>query len=119
MRGIHDIKTLGTLAREGKLIGVARDWHNVKGQAGHNGSPESSDWNINKHVYKGSTMVRRSRATFFYPDLYLDEQKIKECQIKLIQGQLQEMNQALVEGIPVSVSELERLKERLSQLRTE
>lgn len=118
-RGVHDIKTHSTLAREGKLIGVARDWHKIRNGAGDNSSPESSDWSIGKHVYnKGSTKVRRSRAMSFYSDLYLDE-KIKKYQMQLIQDQLQEMNQAMAEGILVSVSELERLKVRLSQLKTE
>ncbi len=116
IRGIHDIKTHGTLAREGKLISVARDLHKVRGQEGHNGS---SDWDISKHVYKKGTMkVRRSQAVPLYSDLYLDE-KIKKHQIEVVEDQLQEMNQAMAEGIPVSVSELERLKAKLSQLKTE
>lgn len=85
-RGLHDIKTCGTLTRKGGLTSVARDLNKTRDGAGNNGGSESSDWSISKHVFnKGPKMVRRPQATFLCPDLYLDEQKVKRYQIQLIQ----------------------------------
>lgn len=100
-RGLHDIKTRTSVARN-------------KGRAGNNSSPRSPDWNVDDSVYKkGPKGVRRSRI-----DVYLKE-RMRRRLIELVQVQLEDLEQAMAERIPVSASELRRLRARLSQLETE
>ena len=116
VKGVRDIKTHTTLAREGKLVSVARDWHK-RGQSGSGGGTESSDWSVERHVFKKeSANARRGRTAPSHYDLRL---KARKRQAQVIQDQLREMEQAMAEGIPVAADELERLKTRLSQLGAE
>ena len=60
IKGMGDVKTHVTLAREGKLVSVARDWHK-RGE----GSPESSDWSLDRHVFKKDRPVNVSQKKIF------------------------------------------------------
>lgn len=41
MRGLRDIKTHGTLAKEGRLVSVAKDLHRINGKGR---PPEEGSW---------------------------------------------------------------------------
>ncbi len=111
IRGMHDIKTHATLAREGKLVSVARDWH----KRNSNPTNSDSDWNTKHHVYNKPTQKPSSNP---YADPYTDE-KIKGCQVQIIKDQLQEMHQAVAEGLEINANEFERLEVQLFKLEGE
>ncbi len=122
MRGIHDIKTHGSLAREGKLVSVARDWHKINGGGGGIGSAGGNMGNWSPHAYRGEKEIKRSKPAkrFSSPitpfqDPNLDG-KIKSRQIEELQNSLAELEQAAGEGLSVSANELKRLKARLAEL---
>ncbi len=115
IKGMGDVKTHVTLAREGKLVSVARDWH----KRGEGGSESSDGWNVKQHVFKKDepTNVSRPKKSSHsgLSDLYMDE-KVKKQQIEAAKDQLQELKQAAAEGISVTPGEIERLEAKLSEL---
>ncbi len=124
IKGIHDIKTHGSLAREGKLVSVARDWHKREGGNGEGNAAGSDSWNVQQHVFrkdsgKGKPVRKVSSTrvhTPFNQDPNLDG-KIKSRQIEELKNSLAELEQAASEGIIVSADELERIKARLAELK--
>lgn len=122
IKGLHDIKTHGSLAREGKLVSVARDWHKINGGGGGIGSAGGNTGDWSPHVYRSEKEIKRSKPAkrFSSPitpfqDPNLDG-KIKSCQIEELQNSLAELEQAVSEGLSVSADELERIKARLAEL---
>ncbi len=121
MKGMHDIKTHGSLAREGKLVSVARDWHKCSEGGGGTGNSAGSDnWNVKQNVFrkdsgKGKLAKKVSSSVTPFQDPNLEE-KIKYRKIEELQNSLKELKQAASERIPVSVNELERIKSRLAEL---
>lgn len=121
IKGMRDIKTHAALAREGKLVSAARDWHKRSEWDGARGNTE--DWN--PRVYRMEKKIRRSRPakrfpsliSFFQdPNLY---EKIKSHQIEELRNFLAELEQAIMEGLSVSAKELERIKTRLAELQAD
>lgn len=118
IKGLHDIRTHGSLAQEGKLISVARDWH----RTGSNRAMDETasgfwDGKVEQHLYKkGPTRTSPLSRTAPLPFLY---EKIKIQQIQMIQDLIKEVRQAMTEGIPVAKGEFQRLEARLSQLKAE
>lgn len=117
VRGLRDIKTHGTLAREGRLVSVARNLHRL-GNGTEENTSHSSDWNIERHVYKKKKSANTATAIPLHRELYL-ERKVRLYQIAIIKSLLVEFQQATIEGLPVALHELERLKMRLTELQTE
>ncbi len=121
IKGIHDIKTHGSLARGGKLVSVARDWHKRSEGGSGAGNAEGSDsWNVQQHVFrkdsgKGKLAKKVSSPITSFQELNFGE-KIKSRKIEELQNSLVELEQADSEGLPVSANELERIKARLAEL---
>lgn len=118
VRGMRDIKTHGTLARAGLLISVARDLHRMENRGT---AAENSDWNVEQHVFKKDN--RRSSPPLYPPRSGLSfpvdfGKKVREHLLRIIPDVIAELRQAAAEGIPVSIMELERLENRLSQLKS-
>lgn len=116
LRGMRDIKTHGSLAREGRLISVARNLHGA-GSRESEGGTISDDWSIKQHIYpkKGSAGSRSRVTTSLHRELFL-ENKVRMYQIEVVRDFLQEMRQAIAEGIPVATQEFKRLTKRLAEL---
>ncbi|MBI2446606.1 MAG: hypothetical protein HYV51_02170 [Parcubacteria group bacterium] len=116
IRGIKDIKTHGTLAREGRLVSVARDWHKIGRSGSTEGSSENQFWDgsVKHMVFKKSAETRRPSRGLFQ-DIAL-EKKIQAARIAQIQESIAEMEMFASEGMPGGFAELERLKIKLSQL---
>lgn len=119
LRGLRDIKTHGSLDREGRLVGVAKNLHRIGSRESENGTI-SDDWSVKQHVYpKKKPPISRSKATAsLNRELFLDN-KVRLYQIEVVRDSLQEMRQALAEGIPVATQEFERLTKRLAELEAE
>lgn len=117
IKGMHDIKTsikTFTPIRSFRTVIVATSRHIVGGRVNFNSSSESPDWSVKQHEFKKPRRAVQSQSVFGY-DLYLDE-KIRKYLIQVIQDTLQEMEGAMVEGIPVVSGEIERLNEILASL---
>src|SRR3989344_2760287 len=110
-RGMRDIKTHGTLAREGRLVNVARDLHEL---GGIEDTPHSSGWDIERHIYKktkpAKTNIDSFRCHFF------SEREVRLHQIEIAQSLLAEFRQATAEGLPVALHEIELLETKLTEL---
>lgn len=119
LRGLRDIKTHGSLAREGRLISVARNLHRMESREREGGNI-SDDWSIERHIYKkkGPTKIFSPAVVPLHRELNL-ERRVRLHQIGVIRDFLQEMHQAIAEGIPVAVHEFERLTRRLTELEAE
>lgn len=113
VRGLRDIKTHGTLAREGRLVSVARDLHRINKKGGF---PEEGSWDgtINPMVLKRGTGTRRPSRDLFQ-ELVL-ERNIRATQIATAQELIVEMDGFVEEELPGALDELSRLKTKLSQL---
>ncbi len=112
IKGFRDIKTHGTLAREGRLVSVARDWHRIK----RGGSLENESWNggVERMVFKKSAKMRRPSRDLF--QTFALEKMIQETQIKQIWESIAEMEIFASEEISGAIAELQRLKTKLYQL---
>ena len=111
IKGMRDIKTHGTLAREGRLVSVARDWHRI----GRSGSSKNESWDgkADRMVFKKSAKARKASRDLFQ-DLAL-EREIRTTRIKQIREFIAEMEMFASEGISGALAELQRLKAKLSQ----
>lgn len=114
LRGLHDIKTHGTLAQKGLLVSVARDLHKFGSQKSE-GENILGDWSVERHVFKKKRSARTS-SPIVVPLRYDLKEKIRLYQIEVIRDLLQEMHQAIAEGILVVHGEVERLEKRLIEL---
>ncbi len=116
LRGLRDIKTHGSLAREGRLISVARNLHRV-GSCESEGGTIADGWSIERHIYpkKKPASSRSTAVTSLHRELFL-ENKVRLYQVEVIRDFLREMRQAIAEGIPVAAGELKRLEKRLVEL---
>lgn len=116
LRGLCDIKTHGSLAREGRLISVARNLHKLVSCESAGGNI-SDDWSIERYLCpkKKPASPHPASAASLHRELFLEN---KAClyQIEVIRDLLQEMRQAAAEGIPVARQEFERLTKRLAEL---
>ncbi|PIY73929.1 MAG: hypothetical protein COY85_04675 [Candidatus Portnoybacteria bacterium CG_4_10_14_0_8_um_filter_40_50] len=112
IRGMRDIKTHGTLAREERLVSVARDWH----RSGRSGSSENESWDgsVNRMMFKKNAKTRKSSQDLFQT-LAL-ERKIRIMRIEQVREFITEMEMFSSEGVPGALAELRRLKTKLSQL---
>lgn len=122
LKELRDIKTHSTLARQGRLVSVARNWHRLKGYGNEiRSAADLSEWNIERHIFKKSKSVKRVllNVSPFLRDLHLEGRKIRLYQIEATQSFLEEFRHAFAEGIPVAIHEFERLKTRLAELQTE
>ena len=114
VRGLRDINTHGTLAREGRLVSVAKDWHRINGRSGCVSSEEKSwDGSVDRMVFKRDAEMRRPSRDLFR-DFAL-ERKIREAQIVRIREFIAEMEMFASEGLPGALVELHRLKAKLSR----
>lgn len=116
IKGLRDIKTHGILAREGRLIGVARDLRRT-GNRESGSRAISDDWSVERHIYpkKKPVRSRQASATSLHRELFLENQ-VRLYQIEVARDFLQEMRQAMAEGIPVAMREFERLTKKLVEL---
>ncbi|MDP3947534.1 MAG: hypothetical protein Q8Q41_02490 [bacterium] len=112
---MRDIKTHGSLAREGKLISVARDLHGG-GSHGARTDSESRSWDgsAERHLYGGEKVAKRSRPSFG-----ATPEKIDALRAETIVEFIEEMRSFASEGIPGAAKELCRLEARLARLHTE
>lgn len=113
VRGVHDIKTHGTLAREGRLVSVARDLHQINRKGV---SPEEGSWDGKiKPIALKRSMGTRKPPRDLFQDLAL-EKNIRATQVTIVQELITEMEGFVKEGLPGALVELNRLKTKLSQL---
>lgn len=115
IRGLRDINTHGSLARAGRLVSVARDWHRIEKRGE---SSETASWNgrVDRTVFKRSLKARRPPRDLFQ-DLAL-EGKIRATQIALTQEYIVEMEMFASDGVPGALVELQRLKAKLLRLKS-
>jgi len=114
IKRLRDLKTHGSLAREGRLVSVARDWHR-SGRNGRSGSSENESWDgsVNRMVFKKSAKARKPSRDLFQT-LAL-ERKIRIMRIEQVRECIVEMEMFSSEGVPGALAELWRLKTKLSQ----
>lgn len=101
VKGLHDIATHGSLAKEGRLFSLARGNYQL---ANDRVISEAPGWDVKRHI------IGR-------PAKPLNFAKLMEREIEFTQGMLQEFDEAFVEGMPVSGEAYERLKMRLAKLK--
>lgn len=113
IKGLRDIKTHSTFAREGQLVNVARDLHRIE----RSGSSENESWDgsVNRTVFKRGAKAPRPTRNLFQ-DL-ASEREIRATQVRQIQELVVEMEMFADEGISGALTELQRLEEKLSQVR--
>lgn len=95
-KGLRDIKTLGRLSREGRPT----DRH-----MNRRASLPASDWNVDQHVYRKATTTPRS--------VRIVADQVKRYQCEIIGCLLDELHQAVADGLTVAVQELKDLARRL------
>lgn len=119
LRGLRDIKTHGSLAREERLIGVARNLHKMGNCEGRDRNI-SDDWSVQQYICPKKKLAEPRVAATIHPhrEFFL-ENKVRLHQIEVIQGFLQEMRQAIAEGIPVATHEFNRLTKSLAEWKAE
>lgn len=117
LRGLRDIKTHGSLAREGRLVSVARDWHKLNNRGGDKTESGgfADGWDAKQHLVKNKP-VHSVTASSLCRDRDF-EKKSKSQQIERIIYLLTEFQRAIQEGLPVSLSAFESLKARLTELK--
>lgn len=88
--GLRDIKTQGSLAREGRLISVARNLHRLRSRESKSGAV-TDDWSLERHVYSKQRPVRPRSVSVasLHRELFL-ENKARLHQIEVIRDFLQE-----------------------------
>jgi hypothetical protein len=76
----------------------------------------SGDWSgsVERHVFKKQESARKT-STVILPPLYPKE-RVWSCQAEVARNLLEELHQALAEGLPVAPQELERVQARLAKL---
>lgn len=121
IRGLHNMKTHGTLARKGLLVSVARDWYKAGEQSGKAADSTFADnWDVQRHIFKKerspNTVTRVSRRQEFDFERRAISQAISQ-QIERIAYLLGEFQRAIEEGTPVSLQVFEQLKSRLAELK--
>lgn len=114
VRGMRDIKTHGSLAREGKLLSVAKNLHGAGSHGARTDSePRSWDGSVERYLYSGEKVRKRSRPPFGDTP-----EKVKAPLAETIMEFIEEMRNFASEGIPGAAEELRRLEARLTRLRT-
>lgn len=111
IKGLRDISTHGTLAREGRLVGVARNLHRIERRSGFSGN-ESWDGSVDNMMFKKSVKIRKPPNDLFQE--IVSERKIQNAMIQQIQEFIAEMEMFAGEGIAGALAELQRLKTKLS-----
>lgn len=111
IKGLRDINTHGSLAREGRLVSVARDLHQIERRSGFSGN-ESWDGSVNNMVFKKSPKTQKSSRDLFQ-ELTLGR-KVREALIQQTQEFISEMEMFAGEEIVGALAELQRLKTKLS-----
>ncbi|OGN11709.1 MAG: hypothetical protein A3C71_02950 [Candidatus Yanofskybacteria bacterium RIFCSPHIGHO2_02_FULL_43_15c] len=112
IKGLRDIKTHGSLDREGRLFGVAKY---LRQEVKRNEFSEEEFWEGKVKSFERKRGVRGRR---FSPDLFLDsalKKKIRAGQIEQLQVFIIEMEKFISEGINGAAAELESLKRRLGR----
>lgn len=118
IKRLRDIKTHGSLARQGKLVSVAR---NLRRSGSHEsgGGDVSVNWSVEQHIYKKKPDRFRSvSAASLCSELFFENQ-VYLYQVQVVRDLIQEMYQAMAEGISVATQELERLTKKLVKLEVE
>ncbi|MEK7200640.1 MAG: hypothetical protein AAB672_00720 [Patescibacteria group bacterium] len=113
IKGLRDINTHGTLAREGRLVGVARDLHRIERRSGFSGN-ESWNGSVDNMVFKKSAKTQRLPHDLFQ-ELVL-KKKIQNALVQQIQESIAEMEMFAGEGVAGALAELQRLGTKLSRL---
>lgn len=113
IRGMRDIKTHSTLAREGRLISVAKNLRRIN----RSGTSEERSWGgkVEPVVFNKSAKSRSRRPP---PNLFHDITKVQAEQIARVEEFIAEMEGFAEEGLPGALGELQCLKEKLSQLKS-
>ena len=101
VRGVHNIKTHGSLDRAGLLRGAAKNMH---GDA--SGRADSEDWNGSaaQHIYVRKAPARQNPT------------KLRAHCLRRALATLEELRVAVEEGFPVAEFELQRARQRVQDL---
>ncbi len=67
IRRLSDIKTHGTLDRKGLLVGVAKNMHKLGSHNGTEDAENSSNWNVERHIYKKDESSKKVSAKVIPP----------------------------------------------------
>lgn len=118
IKGMRDIKTHGTLSREGKLFSVARDLHRIN--RGKINSVDLGAWDGS--VARNATAFDKNKLTKFRSSLNaiglpFYQGEIMEKLVSFIEDDIREMKGFMAEGLPGTKEELERLRQRLSRVK--
>ncbi len=113
VKGLKDIRTYSTLARQGRLASVARNWH--RGSGGLSEALSSWDESVDRMIFKGKRSARRPSRNLFQDIL---EEQFSAMQIERVKECIAEMERFVAdeEEISGALAELQRLREKLSQL---
>lgn len=104
IKGLHDIATHGSLAREGRLISVARGDFFKTASPRNDAGGITSDWDVKRHIFQ------KPKSSFNFV-------KLAKREIDFTQGILNEFDEAFQEGLPVSNEAREQLRARLTRLK--
>ena len=112
IKGLRDIRTHSTLDREGQLVSVARNLHQIK----RGGSLENESWDgsVGRMVFKRGTRAQRPTRDLFQ-DLAL-KRKILAPEITRVREVISEIEMFADEGVSGALAELQRLRAKLSRL---
>lgn len=114
IKGMHDIKTHGTLAREGRLASIAKDSCQINR---NRGSLEKASWDgdIDCMIFNRSGAARKPGR-----DLLRDsslEKHVRTVCIQQVQESIDDMRIFASEKILGAAAELQRLEMKLSRLK--
>jgi len=110
VKGLRHIRTHGSLAREGRFFGVAKNLRQEVKRGEFSGEG-SWDGNVKSFVSKS---IRKRLLLVLFLDANL-KRKVYLNQIQQLQDLVAEMEQFLNEGIKGAATELQSLKRRLGR----
>lgn len=113
IKGLGDIKTYSALAREGRLVSVAKNLHQIVRRNEFFGE-ESWGGNIKSFVPKKGAKRRKFSPVLFLLDQDL-KAKIRIVQMEQIRALIFELEELAKEGIAGTVAERHSLKKRLAR----
>ncbi len=106
IKGMRNIKTHGTLSREGKLLSVAKDLHRVDRKKINDVGIGAWDGNVARNIFDKKSV----KSTKLHS---LNMGKLPS----FIEDDIREMEVFAAEGLPGAKKELEWLRQRLSRVK--
>jgi len=122
IKGMHDIRTHGSLSCQGELLSVAKNLHKIGfgfsiGSASRkiNRSIDMGAWDGSVARHSFNKVLNKSRSLNLAS--FYQGEKIMEGQIRTLEDEIKEMTNFVKEGLPGAKKELERLCNKLLQIK--